>query len=177
MNASVFKNPFLKDEIIILEDSPEVLRFRTKVAPGGGQKEMHFHSRITEQFSVEEGVLTLETKEGVKSLKPNTNATVKPFTAHRFYNAGSTTAIFVVTVNNPKSLSDGLRIMYGLVRDTKIGAKGLPKNIIKSVVALKMMDAYSANLPYGLQRLGFVVLNGLAIALGYKRQLISTYNK
>ncbi|TKD60672.1 cupin domain-containing protein [Flavobacterium sp. ASW18X] len=177
MKATTFKNPYIKDEISILEDASSVLRFRTIVEPKGGQKELHFHSRITEEFLVENGVLTLETNEGSTQLKANQKIAVKPFTPHRFYNEGKNATQFVVTVKNPDCLSDGLRIMYGLVRDTKIGKNGLPKNILKSVVALYMMDAYSAKLPYTLQRLGFSMLNGIAMVLGYKKQLLLAYGK
>ncbi|NJB37953.1 cupin domain-containing protein [Croceivirga sp. JEA036] len=177
MKATAFKNPYIKDEITILEDTSSVLRFRTIVEPKGGQREFHFHSKIIEHFLVEKGELTLETKEATILLKPYEKFAIQPLIAHRFYNEGKNATQFVVTVKNPDSLSDGLRIMYGLVRDTKIGNNGLPKNILKSVVALYMMDAYSAKLPYTLQRLGFSMLNGVAMVLGYKKQLLLAYGK
>ena len=46
-----FSNSVIKDRILILEDTKENLIFKTFLAPGGGQNDLHYHSKLYEEFN------------------------------------------------------------------------------------------------------------------------------
>ncbi len=170
-----FSNSILRDEIEILEDSENILRFRTYLAPNSGQNKLHFHSKIEEHFSIKKGSLVTYINGQKKVLKEGDQATISPFTNHRFFNTSQQTSIFEVTVLNPEKLKKGLQIMYGLANDGKTNIQGLPRNVLHAAIGLKMLNAFASNIPYLLQVAGITTLVFIGNFFGIEKKLSVKY--
>ncbi len=170
-----FSNPIIKDQIEILEDSEYKLIFRTYLQSGGGQSTFHYHSKLNEKFTIIEGELSVMLNSNEKVLKTNDEQIIKPFTIHKFYNTSDKEVIFDVEVTNAKQMKNALLIMYGLTADGKTNKDGLPNNIFHTAIGLKMMDAFTPEIPLILQKIGITVLATLGKIIGIEKILLQKY--
>ncbi|TCI91330.1 cupin domain-containing protein [Tenacibaculum sp. M341] len=170
-----FSNPIIKDQIEILESSKHQLLFRTILAANGGQNQLHYHTAIKEIFKVRKGKLTVVVGDSKKVLTEGDEAIINSGVHHMFLNVSEEEAVFDVTVENPKRMIEGLQIMYGLASDGKINSKGLPKNIFHTVIALKMLDAFSPKYPFVIQKSIISLLSFLGTLFGVKKKLLDKY--
>jgi len=137
-----FYNPIIKDRIEVLENSEQKLIFRTYLESGGGQNELHYHTKINETFRVISGELNVIVNDKELLLKVGSNYLIPPHTNHMFFNKSDEKVVFDVTILNPKKMITALRIFYGLTRDGKTNKDGLPNNIFHTAIGLHMMDVH-----------------------------------
>ena len=124
-----FSNSIIKDRIEILESSEQKLIFRTYLASGGGQNQLHYHTKINETFRVISGELNVVINDKELLLKAGKTYVIPPYTNHMFFNTSSKEVVFDVEVLNPKKMITALRIFYGLTSDGKTNSDGLPNNL------------------------------------------------
>ena len=125
-------NPIQKDYVTFLEMSHETddkhTLLEVDLAPNGGVG-LHYHHHYTESFEVIEGVLGLQIGKKILHLKVGETASANIHEKHRFFNDTQTYCKFRCIVKPAfRGFEEVLQIGYGLVRDGKTNAKGLPKN-------------------------------------------------
>jgi len=170
-----FSNPIIKDRIVLLENSEHKLLFRTFLAPGGGQNQFHYHTRIHETFNVISGELQVNLDNNKTLLKAGSQHTILPHVNHYFSNKSNKPVVFDVQILQPKNMIQALQIMYGLTNDGKTNKDGLPNNIFHTAIGLHMMDAFSPKVPHSIQKIGISTLAFLGKILGIKKRLLTTY--
>lgn len=125
-------NPVQKDYVTFLETAADTGGKRTTVevelAPGGGVG-LHFHKTYIERFDVLDGELQVQLGKTVHTLRAGKSATAEPNVNHRFFSTSKTVCKFRVTLEPAsRGFEESLQIGYGLARDGKCNAKGMPKN-------------------------------------------------
>lgn len=151
-NKIEFFNPIIKDRIEILENLEHKLSFRTFLEAGGGQNQLHYHTKISETFKIISGELNVIIDSNETVLKKGSEYSILPHTNHMFFNRSEEQVVFDVEIPNPQKMINALRIMYGLTNDEKVNKEGLPNNIFYAAIGLKMMDAFSPEVPYIIQK-------------------------
>lgn len=174
-NNIEFSNPIIKDRIEVLESSNHKLVFRTFLKAGGGQNELHYHTKINETFRVISGELNVVINDKELLLKEGNTYVILPRTNHMFFNSSDKEVIFDVEILHPKKMIIALRIFYGLTLDGKTNRDGLPNNIFHTAIGLNMMDAFSPKVPFILQKAGIASLSILGKIIGIEKSLIKKY--
>ncbi|MEM6685971.1 MAG: cupin domain-containing protein [Bacteroidota bacterium] len=172
---TTFSNPIIKDRVEILEDTDQLLKFRTYLEAGGGQNELHYHASITETFTMIKGELCVKLATSEIVLKAGDVKTIPQFTHHMFYNKSDSEVVFDVEITHPQNMLKALQIMYGLTKDGKVTKKGIPKNISHTAIGIKMMDAFSPKIPHFIQKFGINTLAFLGKISGLEKKLLTKY--
>ena len=170
-----FSNSVIKDRILILEDTKENLIFKTFLAPGGGQNDLHYHSKLYEEFKIIKGELKVVLDKEEKTFVTGDKQIIEPFTNHKFYNNSKSEVVFEVKISKPGQMKKALQIMYGLVEDDKATKKGLPKNLFHIAIGIHLMDAFSPKCPFLLQKAGIKLLVFIAKLLKIDKKLFAKY--
>ena len=170
-----FSNPIIKDEIEIQSNSGGELVFTTLVKPGGKQAGVHYHTKITEVFTIISGELNVNVNKVPMILKKGQTLVIRPFDRHQFLNESSKDVLFKVQVTAAGDMQMGLQIIYGLANDKKVFKNGLPKNSYQAAIAIKMMDAFIPGVPLIIQKTGINVIAFIGSVIGVKKRLIARY--
>lgn len=125
-------NPIQKDYVTFLETSSDTSGARTMVdvelAPGGGVG-IHYHKTYTETFEVLEGELKVQLGKEIVTLHAGEKATAETNIVHRFFSESDKVCKFRCTLNPAsRGFEESLQVGYGLARDGKANAKGMPKD-------------------------------------------------
>ncbi|GAB3949657.1 hypothetical protein GCM10028805_26280 [Spirosoma harenae] len=126
-------NPILKEDTIFLEISRENGGRHTLIdvllSKGAGNP-MHYHDDVSEEFTCLEGELSIQIGKQVIRLKPGESITAPARSKHRFFNQSGESCRFQCrfTPGFP-GFEQSLQISYGLARDGKTTARGMPKNL------------------------------------------------
>src|SRR5260221_6940303 len=143
--ARVIENPILKDRITFLktaaETNGEYLLFQVELAPGGGVLR-HYHTTFTERFEVLDGELHIDSRHEQLVLRSGQSADIPLRAAHRFYNPSSQSVSFLAEVKPARQFEKNLRISYGLPRDGKTTAQGIPKNPLHLAATFQYAQTY-----------------------------------
>ncbi|MGH2910539.1 MAG: cupin domain-containing protein, partial [Solirubrobacteraceae bacterium] len=138
------------------------------VRPGGSVAAAHVHPHQTERFEVLEGDLGL--RVGAESLVagPGEVATVRPGTAHRFWNAGDSEVRFLCDVRPALGFESLIETMFTLAAEGKTNRHGMPNPLRLAVIAQSHFD--NVRLPFPpvwMQRAGLAVGATIGRLLGY----------
>lgn len=174
-NKIEFSNSIIKDRIVIIEDSKYKLIFRVFLESGGGQNQLHYHSKINETFKIVKGELNIVIDSNEKILITGDEYAILSYTSHMFYNKSDKQVIFDVEIKNPQKIIKALQIMYGLTNDKKTNKEGLPNNIFHTAIGLNLMDAFSPKIPFIIQKIGISFFYILGKIFGIEKQLIKKY--
>ena len=159
------RNPLIDDEVTFLrtarETNGEYTFVRVVLAPGGGN-ELHFHTTYAEEFETVEGELTIVCDGQKVLLGPGERATAPIGSRHLFANRSDRPVTFLALIRPAQRFEETIRVIYGLARDRKVNAKGLPKNPLHLGLISEMGDTYPASLPLWLQRAIFGPIAALA---------------
>jgi len=170
-----FSNSRIKDRLRIIENSKYKLKFRTFLESGGGQNQLHYHSKISETFKIIKGELNIVIGNDEKTLITGNEYSILPETNHMFYNKSDEQVIFDVEIKNPEKMINALQIMYGLTNDGQTNKDGIPNNLFHTAIGLDMMDAFSPKVPYLLQKGSISIIAFLGRILGIEKKLIEKH--
>lgn len=177
-SGRLLENPVLRDRITFLrsavETAGEYSLFQVELAPGGGVMS-HYHTTFTERFECVSGELHLDLDGQHLTLDPGQVTDVPLRVVHRFYNPTRQTAIFKTEVRPARQFEKNLKISYGLARDGKTNAQGLPKNLLHLAVIFRFAETYLPGIPASVQKLPFGVLGLVARLLGVEAALKRRY--
>lgn len=171
--GDVAENPVTGERVVVrvgTEDSGgELLVAELLVRPGGAVAGEHVHPTIDEWFTVLEGRVgfRLDGRESVASVGERLH--VPPGTAHDWWNAGDGEARVIVEVSPAARFEEAVSNTFGLARDGKTNAKGMPNLLQISLFAREFEDVlYFTSPPRPIQRALFAVLAPVARFLGYR---------
>jgi len=177
-NARIY-NPVQRDAVTFLETSEQSGGVRTpgllEVAPGG-KVLPHFHGSYTEEFTAREGTLTVDL-DGVRhTLEPGASLLVPRNAEHGWSNPGADTAFAEIEVRpGQPGFELTLRVGYGLARDGRVFANGMPRNPLHLGLMMTWGDIRPASIPAPF----FAAMRGLAAVarqLGVERSLKRRYD-
>ncbi len=158
-------NPLINDRVTFLrtarETGGEYVLVRVTLAPGGGNG-LHLHRTFAEEFLAIEGVLTVECGGQRRQLAPGERASAPIGAHHRFANDTDAPITFGVLISPAQRFEETVRVAYGLARDGKTTASGLPKHPLQLALLFELGDTYPVEIPLWLQRAIFGPLARLA---------------
>ncbi|HZQ06260.1 MAG TPA: hypothetical protein VFD70_06735 [Anaerolineae bacterium] len=138
----------------------------------------HFHVTFVEQYDVLEGTAAYELKGEERQVPAGAHVEIPRGAAHRnFYNASVADVRFRTHIEmNPPNLraaqfiEDFFETLYGLAREGKVNAEGLPKSVLHTALLVQgfQPETWTAGTPIPLQRVLIGTLAALARARGYR---------
>lgn len=171
--GDVAENPVTGERAVVrvgTEDSGgELLVAELFVRPGGAVAGEHVHPVIHEWFTVLEGRVGFRL-DGRESVAPvGEHLHVPPGMAHDWWNAGDEEARVIVEISPAARFEEAIYNTFGLARDGKTNAKGMPNLLQVSLFAREFEDVlYFTSPPRPVQKVLFAVLAPVARLLGYR---------
>ena len=143
-SGDTIKNPVTGETLTFLAAScdtgGEYVLVECTVEPDGFVASPHVHPYQTETFKLVEGKLGIRAGGEIKHLLPGDTAVVEPGTAHKFWNAGETRAVFRCEVRPALQFESLLETLFGLAEDGKVNRKGMPNPFRLTVIANAHFD-------------------------------------
>jgi quercetin dioxygenase-like cupin family protein len=171
--GDVAENPVTGERVVVrvgTEDSGgELLVAELFVRPGGAVAGEHVHPVIHEWFTVLEGRVgfRLDGRKSVAAVGERLH--VPPGMAHDWWNAGDEEARVIVEISPAARFEEAILNTFGLARDGKTNAKGMPNLLQVALFAREFEDVlYFTSPPRPLQKALFAVLAPVARLLGYR---------
>ncbi len=146
----------------------EVLAFELELGPGAAVAAEHRHLRQEERFAVESGTIGLSVSGKESVLGPGEEAVVPAGTPHHWWNLGHETAVVGVEIRPALETEVFFETLFGLARDGKTNAKGIP-GLLQIAVAYAELGESCSRLtrpPVAVQRLVLTPLAPLGRLLG-----------
>jgi mannose-6-phosphate isomerase-like protein (cupin superfamily) len=171
--GDVFENPVTGERVVVRvgteESGGDRLVADLYVRPGGAVAGEHVHTRIEEWFTVRKGGVGFRF-DGRETIAPlNRRMHVPAGTAHDWWNAGDEEAHVVVEVAPGARFEEMIKNLYGLARDGKTDAKGMPNLLQAALFAREFEDVlWFTKPPRPVQKVLFTALAPVARFLGYR---------
>ena len=171
--GELYENPVTGERGLLIagdDENPDAgIAVELTVAPGGAVVGEHVHSYIHETFEVLDGEVGLSL-DGAESVGgPGTKVDVPIGTKHDWWNAGSGPARVLVTVRPVGRFDLMIKNLFGLARDGKTNAKGMPNLLQLAVFAKEFRpEVQFTKPPLAVQRVLFGILSPIGRALGYR---------
>ena len=137
-------HPIQRDAATFLETAEESGGARTLLEielAAGGRNEAHRHLTYAERFQSVEGDLTVRLGRSSSTLAPGDQVVAPPGSAHCFANDTERAVRFLVELTpGHRGFEQALQIGYGLARDGRCDARGLPRDIRHLAVLAEMSE-------------------------------------
>ena len=171
-------HPIQRDAAIFLETAEESGGARTllevELAPGG-RNEPHRHLTYAERFQPVDGDLTVRLGRSPTVLSPGQQVIAPPGAAHSFANDSERAVRFLVELTpGHRGFEQALQIGYGLARDGRCDARGLPRDVRHLAVLGQMSDMRLCGAMRALEP-AMLAMARRAIARGLDAELIERY--
>ncbi len=170
--GQTIENPITGERLRFLETSAETngeyVLVETTVQPNGFVAAAHVHPYQTETFEIESGTLAFKLDGEELVAGPGESVTVPAGSAHKFWNAGDTEAVFVCEVRPALGFERLIETMFGLAADGKTNKKGMPNPLRLAVIANAHFD--DVRLPFPpqwMQKAGLAMGAPLGRLMGY----------
>src|SRR4051812_42040930 len=128
--GDVFVNPVTGERAVVVcgtaDSTDGSLSVQLFVAPGGAVAAEHHHPEIVERFRVLSGHLAVSIEGRRSHMGPGDELTVPPGVVHDWWNAGEAEAEVLVEVSPGRRFELMVASTYGLARDGKVNADGMP---------------------------------------------------
>ena len=139
-----YYNPVQKDSATFLKTSEETggeyTLIEVEVAPGGGNVP-HYHRTYDEHFEVVEGALEVRVDGTTHTLRPGERAVAPMNALHNLRNPTQAPTTFLVEMRPASAgFERALKVGYGLARDGRVRADGVPRNLYHLGVLLTWSD-------------------------------------
>jgi quercetin dioxygenase-like cupin family protein len=171
--GDVFENPITDERAVVRvgteESGGELLVADLYVSPGGRVAAEHIHPILNEWFTVLSGMVSFRLNGRDSLAEIGERLDVRPGTAHAWWNAGEDEAHVLVEVSPAARFEEAISTTFGLARDGKTNAKGMPNLLQLALLSREYEDVlYFVKPPRALQKVLFAVLAPVAHLLGYK---------
>jgi quercetin dioxygenase-like cupin family protein len=170
--GEAIENPLSGERLTWVETATssngEVLAFDLDLRPGASVAAEHRHLLQEERFTVASGTVGLSIGGIEQSLAAGEDAVVPPGVAHRWWNSGSDSTLVRVELRPALESEVFFETLFGLARDGKTNAKGVPDLLQIAVAYADLGDSCSRLLrpPLAVQRIVLTPLVPLARRLG-----------
>ena len=174
-------NPVTGESVTFLrtadETDGEYVRVRCDVPAGVQGPPLHYHTAFTESFEVVEGTLyvCIGSKDPI-ALRPGQKAFAGLGVVHRFWNEGLEPCAFEAEIRPASNFEETIRAGFGLARDGRVNAKGVPKDPMELALIYELSQSYLPGMPLFLQRGLFGIVARIARWRGYDPEF-SKYTK
>jgi quercetin dioxygenase-like cupin family protein len=171
--GDVFENPVTGERAVIrigtVESGGERLVADLYVSPGGRVAAEHVHPILNEWFTALRGEVGFHLNGRESVAKIGERLHVSPGTVHDWWNAGEEEAHVVLEVSPAARFEEAISTTFGLARDGKTNAKGMPNLLQLALLSREFEDVlYFTSPPRVVQEVLFAVLAPVARLLGYK---------
>lgn len=171
--GDVIENPIFGDRVVFhktaADTGGQVLEGVLYAKPGALGPPEHVHPYQEERFTVIAGALTGRIGGREITAGPGEHFVVPPGTPHTWANAGPTEVQVRIEVRPAGRMDSYLETLYGLAKDGKTNAKGLPNPLQLAVIATTYFDTiYLATPPLLVQRIVFGPLAFVGRLAGYR---------
>jgi quercetin dioxygenase-like cupin family protein len=140
----VFVNPVTKERAVVLTDPrihpDQVLVAHLFVAPGGRVAGAHYHPELEERFLILGGRVGFLVDGRETTLGPGEGARIAPGVVHDWWQVGDEEAQALVEVSPGVRFVEIVGTLFGLARDGKVGAKGMPAPLQLAVMGHEYRD-------------------------------------
>ncbi len=167
-------NPVTGDRMTILQSSQgNYAKICFDLPPGADGSPLHFHTKMSETFTVVKGELEMEVgkKGNWRILQAGESIHVPPGMHHSFRNSSHEWVTFTSENTPSGGFEQFIRGMFGLAIDGKVNAQGMPTNIFHFALLLKKADTVLVGFPAGLQKLIVGVLVQISKVFDTERSL------
>ena len=155
----------------------ELLAFDLHLRPGAAVAAEHRHVRQEERFKVHSGTVGFELAGEERMAGPGEEVTVPIGVAHRWWNAGQDEARVRVELRPALDTETFFETFFGLARDGKTNAKGIP-GLLQIAVAFRDLGDSCPELvkpPPAVQRGVFTLLAPIGRLVG-RRAIYAKYS-
>ena len=170
--GETIENPVTGERITWIETAQstggELLAFDLYIRPGAAVAVEHRHVRQEERFAVHSGTVGFEVAGKERVVGPGEGVTVPIGVAHRWWNAGEDEARVRVELRPALDTETFFETFFGLARDGKTNAKGIP-GLLQIAVAFRDLGDSCPQLvkpPPSVQRGVFTVLAPIGRLVG-----------
>ena len=171
--GDTLENPVTGESVVVRvgteESGGELLVIDLYVRPGGAVSGEHVHPAIEESFTVVRGRVgfRLDGRDSIAELGQRLH--VPAGVAHDWWNAGDEEAHVIVEISPATRFEEAVCNIFGLARDGKTNAKGMPNLLQLALIAREFDDViHFTKPPRWVQRLLFGLLAPIARARGYR---------
>ncbi len=171
--GDVGENPVTGERVVVRlgteETRGELLVVEAFVKPGGAVTGEHVHPIIEEYFTVVSGRVGFRLDGRESIAEPGQRLHVPAGMAHDWWNAGEEEAHIVVEISPAGRFEVMIANLFGLARDGKTNAKGMPNLLQAALFAREFEDVlYFTRPPRAVQKVLFGILAPVARLLGYR---------
>jgi len=147
----VFDNPVTGERAIVITDPREhperVLVSELHVSPGGRVAAAHLHPTVEERFLVLRGQVGFLIGAEERLLGPGEGATVPAGTVHDWWQVGDEEALVIVEVSPGDRFVEMVGSLFGLARDGKVNAEGMPDPLQLAVMGNEYRETIAFTKP------------------------------
>ncbi len=147
----VFDNPVTGERAVIITDPREhpeqVLVSDLRVRPGGRVAAAHLHPTLEERFLVLRGQVGFLIGGDERVLGPGEGATVPAGTVHDWWQVGGEEAQVIVEVSPGVRFIEMVGSMFGLAREGKVNAEGMPDPLQLAVMGNEYRETIAFTKP------------------------------
>jgi quercetin dioxygenase-like cupin family protein len=172
--GDVIENPRRRERVLLLETAAETggrrLVMRVTAEPSEVGPPVHYHPKQKESFAVTRGTLTyvIGTSEP-RSAAVGETVVVEPGVRHTWWNAGPETVQFDGMLEPAGRFQLFIETVYGLIRDGKVTARGVPNMLQMAVIAREFRsDIVFTAIPRPARVLALPLLAAVGRSLGYR---------
>lgn len=171
-------NPVTGDRMTILQSAQTsngaYAKFQFELPPGAKGSPFHYHTRMSETFTVLEGCLEMEVgqKGNYRTLQAGESLQVPPGSPHGFRNASNEWVTFTSENLPATGFEQFIRGMFGLAIDGKVNVEGMPTNLLQLALLIQKADLVLVGPPAIVQTLLISGLVKLGRLLRVERSLI-----
>jgi len=175
----VIINPVTGDRLTILESGEAYAKIRFDLPPHAKGSPLHYHTQMSETFTVLEGCLEMEVgqKENWRTLYAGESLHVPAGVHHSFHNPADEWVAFTSENRPATGFEQFIRGMYGLAIDGKVNHEGMPTNLLQLALLLEKADLVIVGMPRLVQTLLIGVLVWLAQGMQTERSLAKYWHR
>ncbi len=174
-------NPVTGDRMTILQSSHDGGRYakiRFDLPPGAKGSPLHYHTNMSETFTVLKGCLEMEVgrKGNQRTLQAGESLHIPALMHHSFRNASNDWVAFTSENQPAGQFEQFIRGMFGLAIDGKVNHEGMPTNLLYFALLLKKADTILVGPPLIVQKLLVNILVWIAHQLGAEQALLKYWD-
>ncbi|MCC5640074.1 cupin domain-containing protein [Nostoc sp. CHAB 5844] len=188
MNSSIFTtkaqpevivNPVTGDRMTILESSEAYAKIRFDLAPKAKGSPLHYHTQMSETFTVINGCLKMEVgqKGNWRTLYAGESLHVPAGVHHSFHNPSDDWVAYISENSPAAGFEQFIRAMFGLAIDGKVNHEGMPTNLLQFALLLKKADIVLVEMPRLLQTVLVGTLVRIADLTKVERSLVKYWHR
>jgi quercetin dioxygenase-like cupin family protein len=172
--GDVIENPRRRERVLLLETAAETggkrLVMRVTAEPSEVGPPMHYHPKQKESFAVTSGTLTYVTgTSGPRSATAGETVVIEAGVRHTWWNAGPERLQLDGMLEPAGRFQLFIETVYGLIRDGKVTARGVPNLLQMAVIAREFRnDIVFTATPRPARVLALPLLAAVGRLLGYR---------